>query len=574
MIRSIIGTFLLVFAAPTAQGQADSILALPKELQVRAIWQWYSPAASSDTTYQINRFKKLEREFREKGEKLLEQQSWLVLVEYNSRYRHTYSDKSIQIITKAIEEARDRNWKLIEAECVLRKGLLYYDLRQWGPAFEYMHRGYEMLKSLDFSKSPHTLRYLVNIGKTYFEFGNYEEAIQYLRQALDTPQEWFGEQSKARIWNTLALSFQKIQAYDSAIHYYKLAHDQSIKANDTFWAALTNGNLGYVYYKQGRYDEAIPLMEIDYTESIRIREYGSAVNAALSLSNIYLKKRKPDKAGSYLEFARKYINRANIYELPGFYKNLSEISRYKGDYIQAFAYQDSFQLFKDSVAAINDSKIIEQAKLNVQVEKHAGQILLLDLVRKRQILFRNGLILILLLTGAIVLLLLNQKLQRRKKENQLTLLHQKIAEDELSGARRELENFTNAIKEKNELIDSFKKEIDNLKASGARTSDEARFEQITELVHSTILTEEDWKKFRQLFDKVYPGFILRMKEKIPDLTPAEVRLLSLSKLQLTPTEMASMLGISYDAIKKTRQRFQKKLGLSEETTLESLMEAT
>ena len=572
MIWSLARIFLLSIVTSTMHGQADSILSLPREKQVKAIWQWYDPSFSTDTLIQLSRFRNLIKEFHERDEKLLEQQSWLVNVEYNSRYRHTYSGKSIQIINKAIEEAGTRNWKVIEAECVLRKGLLYYNLRQWGPAFEFMHKGYEMLNALDFDKNPHTLRYLADIGRCYFEFGNNEEAIQYFRKALDTPEEWYGEQSKARIWNTLALAFQREQAYDSAIHYFKLAHNRSVQANDIFWAALTNGNLGYVYFKQGKFDEAIPLMENDYTESIRNNEYGSAVNAALSLSNIYLKKGDPDKAASYLDFATKHINRNNIYELPGFYKNLAEISRYHGDYLQALTYLDSFQLFKDSVAIINDSKIIEQAKLNVQVEKHAGQILLLEAVRKRQVLFRNGLILILLLTGAIALLLLNQKLLRRKKENQLALLHQKMAEDELSGAKRELENFTNAVRDKNELIDSFKKEIDHLKETGAKASGDERFEQINELVHATILTEDDWKKFRQLFDKVYPGFIVRMKEKIPDLTPAEVRLLSLSKLQMTPTEMASMLGISYDAIKKTRQRLQKKLGLAEETTLESLIE--
>jgi DNA-directed RNA polymerase specialized sigma24 family protein len=141
----------------------------------------------------------------------------------------------------------------------------------------------------------------------------------------------------------------------------------------------------------------------------------------------------------------------------------------------------------------------------------------------------------------------------------------------LENAKKQLGFFTNALREKNELVETFRSELEQLQQSDHEQAD-ARVEHINKLLNSTILTEEDWKAFRQMFDLVHPGFFVRLKEKLSDLTPAETRLLALTKLQLAPKEMAAMLGISYDAIKKSRQRLRRKINLPEEGGLDELVE--
>ncbi|MBL0006610.1 MAG: hypothetical protein IPP25_05320 [Saprospiraceae bacterium] len=57
---------------------------------------------------------------------------------------------------------------------------------------------------------------------------------------------------------------------------------------------------------------------------------------------------------------------------------------------------------------------------------------------------------------------------------------------------------------------------------------------------------------------------------MPDLTPGEIRLLAPTKLQITPRDMAGMLGISADSIKKTRHRLRRKINLPEDGTLDEV----
>jgi len=77
-----------------------------------------------------------------------------------------------------------------------------------------------------------------------------------------------------------------------------------------------------------------------------------------------------------------------------------------------------------------------------------------------------------------------------------------------------------------------------------------------------ILTEADWQRFSKTFDRVFPHFIVWLRQAYPTLTPAEIRIICLSQLRLSTREMADRLGVSPGTIVKTRYRIRKKIGLA------------
>lgn len=562
-----------VFSAPGTSGQpsASEILALPEDIQVKTLWSYWQPPLLEDTSGFVSFFTTLQQDFESKGEDVLARQAWLVKIEYKTVYLHLYSAYSIHLINEAIEEAHKRGWKDMEAQCTIRKGLLYYQHYKWGPAFEYIQKGYAQLKQLGLENSPRSIHLLEEIGKCYYEFGDPEGAIQYLREALAQPFLLYTKGDQRKTLNTIGLCFKSIEQYDSAIHYFTLAHDLSVIVRDTFWAALTNGNKANIYYLQEKYDQAVPLMEEDYTQSIRYGEWPSAVNAAMGLTTIYLKNGNVDKAEYYLAYAVKNKNYSDSKEMAGFYKNLAAISRLKGQDDDAFRHLDSSMVYKERYEKEKNIKTINQARLKVEVEQHATKIQQLETARSRQVLIRNGLLIILVIAAFFTVILFHQQRLRQNKERQLAEIRQQAADAELENAKKQLSIFTKALKEKNELIESFRNELEMLHQTDTIQSN-ARIDHINALLNSTILTDEDWKTFRQMFDLVHPGFFIRLKEKMSDLTPAETRLLALTKLQLATKEMAAMLGISNDAIKKSRQRLRKKINLPEEGSLDELVD--
>ena len=140
-----------------------------------------------------------------------------------------------------------------------------------------------------------------------------------------------------------------------------------------------------------------------------------------------------------------------------------------------------------------------------------------------------------------------------------------LMEQEVASAKDQLKLFTENVIEKTNLIEKLEMQVKGKEVTSEQHS------IISELTQQTILTEQDWYKFRSLFEKIYPGFFIKLKDKFPDITVAEQRMAALTRLHLTTKQIASMLGISLDSVHKSRQRLRQRFQVGAETNLEELV---
>ena len=138
-------------------------------------------------------------------------------------------------------------------------------------------------------------------------------------------------------------------------------------------------------------------------------------------------------------------------------------------------------------------------------------------------------------------------------------------EQEIVSAKEQLKMFTDNIIEKTSLIEKLESQAKDKAASSEQQT------IISELSHQTILTEDDWNKFKSLFETIYPGFFITLKEKFPDITLAEQRMAALIRLRLTTKQIASILGISIDSVHKSRQRLRQRFQVGTDANLEELV---
>jgi DNA-binding CsgD family transcriptional regulator len=125
--------------------------------------------------------------------------------------------------------------------------------------------------------------------------------------------------------------------------------------------------------------------------------------------------------------------------------------------------------------------------------------------------------------------------------------------------------LTKAIANKNELIKKFESSsVDSPKSK----------KLIDDLKDSKILTSDDWNKFQEHLDIIYPGILLKLKDRYLGITNAESRLFILIKLGLRSSDLSNMLGISVDSVKKSRQRLRKRLELDSDVVLEEFISNT
>ena len=221
---------------------------------------------------------------------------------------------------------------------------------------------------------------------------------------------------------------------------------------------------------------------------------------------------------------------------------------------------------KDSLFNVEKTKTIYDLETHYQSREKEAQIKLLTLEKTKNAAQRNLLLLTVAIILAVVYFLYRLQREKTARANE----KQKQIEIELSESKHQLDNFMQTLLKKNAQIQELsEKLIPSLQQNISLESDDPAEKE--DLINRTILTNEDWSSFKELFEKAYPGFIKKIKSRWADLTPAEIRFTVLIKLGLDSREMSEMLGVSQGNIRQLRFRFRKKTGIESEEDIERLV---
>ena len=212
----------------------------------------------------------------------------------------------------------------------------------------------------------------------------------------------------------------------------------------------------------------------------------------------------------------------------------------------------------DSLERVATLSSIKMAQLKINNEKNYQTIRQLTRQKEAEEQTRNFIIAFLIALSVIVTLILNRQKQKLKFKERLAL-------QERAAAKDQLENFTQNLIEKTILIEKLEQQL---------TANENNFDQqqlVKELTHQTILTEDDWLKFKMLFEKTYPGFLTKLKERSGEITLAEQRMAALTRLHLTTRQKAAVLGISPNSVIKTKQRLRDRFNFETDLQVEEFL---
>jgi DNA-binding CsgD family transcriptional regulator len=198
------------------------------------------------------------------------------------------------------------------------------------------------------------------------------------------------------------------------------------------------------------------------------------------------------------------------------------------------------------------------SEMRIDNEKKFHDIQVIQREKNAEVLKRNFIIAAIILLSVIVLLYLNKsrmKLQHKEE----------IARADVKAAGEQLRLFTQNIVDKTILIEKLEQQV----KANKYNADE--YQLIEELSHQTILTEDDWLKFKMLFEKTHPGFFTKLKEHVSDITLAEQRMAALTRLHLTTKQMAAVLGISPNSVIKTKQRLRQRFNFQTDFHVEEFL---
>lgn len=128
-------------------------------------------------------------------------------------------------------------------------------------------------------------------------------------------------------------------------------------------------------------------------------------------------------------------------------------------------------------------------------------------------------------------------------------------ESKLDENRQKLIVASKIIEEKDKLLSS-KNDVGKTNLIG-----------VFKLLENSLSTENEWDEFKLKFKELNPTFLEQLLIAHPDLSKSEIRLLTLTKIGYSLKEIATILSIAPDSVKKAKSRVRKKMNLSKDIVL-------
>jgi tetratricopeptide (TPR) repeat protein len=409
------------------------------------------------------------------------------------------------------------------------------------------------------------------LGDIEFELGNFENALAHKEEALliyrkykDKVYESSSLNDIAKILLQLGKPSLSLMKLDSSLI---LSRELNIKDSEA--TALINK--GEVYLAQGEFKKA----QKQFSESLVIlEEIENPIGLAGVLTKIAVTNSRLNNSG----LALSQLNRAIIIadsinakkELGDAFYERSILRKETGDYLSALLDYENYKKQNDSIFNTVKSQQIEELRTVYDTEKKEQQIamqeseiLLLEQKAKvsnlEKIILGGGLGLSLLVFG-IGFYGIRQKMKRNKLERERV-------DAELAFKKKELTSHALQLAKKNETLENLKQKAKELKEAEKGNSG---YQQLIRTINFDLQDDNNWKNFARYFEEVHKDFNSNVKTKYPQVTSNELRLLALLKMNLSSKEIANILNISPEGIKKARYRLRKKLDITTEDSLQDL----
>ncbi len=159
---------------------------------------------------------------------------------------------------------------------------------------------------------------------------------------------------------------------------------------------------------------------------------------------------------------------------------------------------------------------------------------------------------------------LEQRVLQSEKEI-LRLTNDKLA-SEVNTKNSELMSKAAQMAHKITILSSIKDQLEVIRQA-TETEKEKLLRGMKNTIEHEIEDSKAWEQFTMYFDEINHNFSKEILKQHPDLTPNDLRICVLLRLNLSTKEIAALLNISKEGVEKGRYRLKKRLGLGAEESL-------
>ena len=403
-----------------------------------------------------------------------------------------------------------------------------------------------------------------NIGNLWTELGNYKLAKESYNEAYNIYQDLALPDDLNDVLFNLASIASKEDSSQLALSYYKqsLAHFEKIGDENGSMSALAN--IGQEYSNKNNLDSALYFFDLSLPLAKEFEDIEQEASLSRSIGDVYSKQGDHSRAIPLLKRSVELFTSIDYKDqLADSYQYLYEAQENAGQFEEAYNNLHNYAILRDSIASKKMQTDLIELQTKYETEKKEKQLILTkaenDKKQSRIILLTSGLcaLLLLLMTGYLAM---REKIKRNRLEKEKVDLELSQAEQQLEYKKKELIAKVLQLSKKNEFLNRLEQEVTDLKTSIGSSISKST-DRIDRMITNDSLDEEEWDQFSKEFSSVHEGFIQKITQTFGTFSQSEMRLISLLKMNLTSKEIANILRISDEGIKKARYRLRKKMGL-------------
>lgn len=415
------------------------------------------------------------------------------------------------------------------------------------------------------------------LGASQTAFLNFQDAQENLSKAIPIYQDLNDQFYLAQAYRDLGYNYFLQDSLEQARDYYRKALFVSEQYEETWGVAEAQSNLGEIALAQGDIQKSRDLFE---EAQVQYKAIGNPLDIGLQLRFIgdtYLAEKNYTAALNNYQSAFQILDTLNVpIALQNLHKGFYQTYEALGNTNQALQAYKEYATISDSLFTVEKATRLEELQLIYDVEKKDQEIALLSkdvaLGRLRTQALILGGIAVLFIAGLIIYMQITrrkkeQKLsQERHRNQQLEIEKQQLEKEQLE---RELATQVLQLCRKNEILASVQQEVEDLNRPGGSAS--KNLSRLNRTIEHSLNSDEDWAQFLSTFEKVHPDFLNHLQQSDGRLSPAEQRLACLLRMNLSSKDIATLLNISDQGVKKARYRLRKKLNLDSDINLQSYL---
>lgn len=473
-------------------------------------------------------------------------------------------EKALSYLAKAKRKATEITDNLVIAKIYNRTG---YILKMKGAIKEAITAYKQAIEILESVQNDEVLNNsYVKFGRVLIELGLYEEAAEYLQKALNLANA-NSKISKSFIYRSLARLHRKKLEYEEAEIYLqkalKIVQQRKNSKKKEVETILITTQIAKVYYHTKRYEEALTLALANEKQIKKIKKKKKIAGVHLLLGQIYYELNQDELA---LKYAKKSYQKTKDVGLTNIRlhatKLLSDIYDRTGNHKKALAFSKEYlALNKESINAKLQKEFLREKYLNSIQEKDKK----IELAVQKTAL--KNLQITVTISVSLATVLIGFIFHKRRKK----ILLKRIEKSTI--VTKQIENKFHKERKKAAQIQHELDTYFRLRSNGTATeADHSTYQEtIQKLYNLKILTEDDWRIFKSLFQNIHPDFFKNFKINVASYSMGDLKLATLIRLNFNTKEIAKTLAISPESVRKGKYRLRKKMTFASEKELQKFI---